>query len=55
MLQVLSRPEHELLFVPEEVGRDHPQATLLGAPLEAGKQLYLELQNVFVLFAHCHT
>ena len=48
LLQVLSRPEHELLSIPEEEGRVHPQATLLGAPLEAGKQLYLELQNTYI-------
>ena len=46
--EVLSLPEHELLSIPEEEGRVHPQATLLGAPLEAGKQLYLELQKSYI-------
>lgn len=31
--------------IPEEVNRGHPQASLLGAPLEAADELYTDLLN----------
>ena len=44
-VESLSRPEDELIFIPEEV---KGQAALLGAPLEAGRNLYTELQNTYI-------
>jgi serine/threonine protein kinase len=37
IVQTLSQSEDELLFIPEEVTRGHPQASILGAPLEVTK------------------
>ena len=48
IVETLSQPEHLLLHVPEEVTRGHPQASILGAPLEAGRDLYIELQNTYL-------
>ena len=45
----LSQSEEILLHIPEEVTRDHPQASVLGAPLEAGRNLYIELQNTYLM------
>ena len=45
IVESLSRPEDELLSIPEEV---KGQASLLGAPLEAGQDLYTELQNTYI-------
>ena len=45
LLQALCQPEIELLSWSEEDMRVHPQAAVLGAPLEAGKDLYPELQG----------
>ena len=48
LLQVLSQgSETDLLRWSEEDMRVHPQAAVLGAPLEAGKDLYIELQNAY--------
>jgi ephrin-B len=48
IVQTLSQSEDELLFIPEEVTRGHPQASILGAPLEAGRDLYPQLQNTYI-------
>ena len=48
IVQTLSQSEDELLFIPEEVTRGHPQASILGAPLEAGRDLYTQLQNAYM-------
>ena len=48
IVQTLSQSEDELLFIPEEVTRGHPQASILGAPLEAGRDLYTQLQNTIM-------
>ena len=48
IVQTLSQSEDELLFVPEGVTRAHPQASVLGAPLEAGRDLYTQLQNTYM-------
>ena len=45
LYQALSQPESELLDWSEEDVRVHSQAAVLGAPLEAGKDLYRELQE----------
>ena len=47
LLQALCQPEIELLSWSEEDMRVHPQAAVLGAPLEAGKDLYPELQQIY--------
>ena len=44
----LSQSEEILLHIPEEFTRGHPQASVLGAPLEAGRNLYIELQNTYI-------
>ena len=48
LCQALSQPESELLGWSEEDMRVHPQAAVLGAPLEAGKDLYRELQEMHI-------
>ena len=46
MLRVLTSKKGEVLNIPlEEVEEGHTQAVVLGAPLEAGKHLYKNLQN----------
>ena len=47
LLQALCQPDTELLSWSEEDVRVHPQAGMLGAPLEAGKDLYPELQQIY--------
>jgi len=47
LLQALSFSETELLVWAEEDMRVHPQAAVLGASLEAGKDLYPELQETY--------
>ena len=47
LLQALCQPEIELLSWSEEDMRVHPQAVVLGAPLESGKDLYPELQRMY--------
>ena len=42
----LSLSQH--LQIPEEAASTHPQATVLGAPLEAGEKMYMELQKIYV-------
>jgi len=46
--EALSQPEAELLGWSEEDKKVHPQAAVLGAPLESGKDLYLELQEMYI-------
>ena len=47
LLQALCQPEIELLSWSEEDMKVHPQAAVLGVPLEAGKDLYPELQQMY--------
>ena len=47
LVELLSRPEIDLLIWSEEDRSVHQQAAVLGAPLEAGKELYPELQNSY--------
>ena len=47
ILQALSRSEHDLLYIPEEVSKGHPQAAILGAPLEVTKDTYTDLQTTY--------
>ena len=48
IVHTLSQSEDQLLYIPEVVTRDHPQAAILGAPLEAGRNLYTQLQNTYM-------
>ena len=48
LLQALCQPEAELLGWSEEDTSVHLQAVVLGAPLEAGKDLYPELQEIYI-------
>ena len=48
LLQALSSTITKLLSWSEEDMRVHPQAAVLGAPLEAGKDLYPELQGTYL-------
>ena len=48
LVRVLSSPVTDLLSWSEEDMRVHPQAAVLGAPLEAGKDLYPELQRTYM-------
>ena len=43
-----SQDQAFVLHVPEEAASTHPQAAVLGAPLEAGENMYIELQKSFM-------
>lgn len=43
----LSQPEWAIILWTRRDKETHPQAAILGAPLEAGQGLYLELQNAY--------
>ena len=46
ILRVLTSKKEEVLALPpKEVDEGHPLAVVLGAPLEADKHLYKNLQN----------
>ena len=47
-VHVLSSPATDLLSWSEEDMKVHPQAAVLGASLEAGKDLYPELQWTYM-------
>ena len=44
----LSQPDGDLLVWSEQDQSSHPQAAVLGAPIEAGAPLYPLLQNSYV-------
>ena len=44
----LSQPDSALLSWSEEDIAVHPQAAVLGAPLDAGKHLFEELKTVYI-------
>ncbi|KAL5491611.1 hypothetical protein EMCRGX_G016929 [Ephydatia muelleri] len=44
----LSQDQAFVLHVPEEAASTHPQAAVLGAPLEAGEKMYIELQKSYL-------
>ena len=48
LVHALSSPVADLLSWSEEDMRIHPQARVLGAPLEASKNLYPELQGTYM-------
>ena len=48
VVQALSSPVTDLLSWSEEDLKVHPQAAVLGAPLEAGKDLHPELQGTYM-------
>ena len=48
LYQALSQPDSELLGWSEADMRVHSQAAVLGAPLEAGKDLHRELQEIHI-------
>ena len=48
LVRALSSPATDLLSWSEEDMRVHSQAAVLGAPLEAGKDLYPELQGTYM-------
>lgn len=43
----LSGTKDKLLFIPSDVLSTHKLAGVLGSPLEAGKQMYADLQNQY--------
>ena len=47
VVETLSEPDFELLSWKEEDLTVHPHAAVLGAPLEAGNELYPELQKAY--------
>ena len=48
LVRAISSPVTDLLSWSEEDMRVHPQAAVLGAPLEVGKYLYPELQGTYM-------
>ena len=47
MLLSLLESKSVVLRVPPEEAGSHPQAAVLGAPLEAGHGMYTALQNIY--------
>ena len=47
---LLSLVENEtvVLHIPPEAMNSHPQAGVLGAPLEAGQDMYKDTQNIYL-------
>lgn len=51
ILQILSPPALQLLsWLAEDTELAHPMASILGATMNAGRSLYPDLQNKYVLF-----
>ena len=48
IVEVLNKPEEVLLHWSEEDRMVHPQASVLGAPLDAASKLYLQLQRQYL-------
>ena len=48
ILAVLLEEETKVLEIPASDGSTHPQAGLLGSDLEAGEQMYLALQEMYM-------
>ena len=46
---VLTGTQSDVLLVPQEVLSSHKLAGVLAAPLEAGKDMYTDLQNRYLL------
>lgn len=47
ILTVLLDEEHKVLSIPTEDASTYPQACLLGAPIEEGEKMYLDLQECY--------
>ena len=45
---LLNQSEQEVLKIPSDALSSHPQAGELGAPLEAGQNMYSELQHTYL-------
>ena len=48
----LSQSEDEVLKIPTDALQTHPQAGVLGAPLEAGQDMYADLQKTYLATNH---
>lgn len=48
MLTLLLDEEHKVLSIPMEDASTNPQACLLGAPIEEGEKMYIELQGTYL-------
>ena len=47
MLLCLLENKTVVLTIPSRAKSSHPQAGVLGAPIEAGQSMYTELQNMY--------
>ncbi len=47
----LTGTKEAVLSIPEEDSSTHPLAGVLGAPLEAGENVYTQLQNRYIDYA----
>ena len=47
----LTGDKSQVLLIPQADGETHPLAGVLGSPLEAGKKLYKELQNKYIVWS----
>ena len=47
IMLVLLRTDKNILVIPEKDLATHPQAGVLGAPLEAGEGMYADLRNSY--------
>ena len=48
ILDTLKRPVVELFVWTKEDLKSHQQCSVIGAPIDAGKELYLDLQNMYI-------
>ena len=49
IMLLLLQPDKSILVIPEKDLGTHPQAGVLGAPLEAGEGMYTDLQKSYKL------
>ena len=50
IVQSLRQPKEIVLVISDEAHLTHPQAGVLGAPLEAGENMYIELQKTYTVY-----
>ena len=46
--QILSQNDEHVLKIPDKDLQTHSQAGVLGAPLEAGENMYIDIQKTYV-------
>ena len=49
LVLALTGEKGQVLLIPQPDGDSHPLARVLGAPFEAGKNMYKDLQNKYIV------